>query len=155
VAGDVDNVEAMLSLLQKECEWIVKASRMRYSTYQPQSAFMKWLERRLPVGALVHSSFVAYPTPRNLNCWWAFGGILTFMLGVQIVTGVALAMHYVPNVDFAFDSVEHIMRDVNYGWLLRYTHASGASFFFVAAYVHIARHPARCCGFSVLSCSCL
>jgi ubiquinol-cytochrome c reductase cytochrome b/c1 subunit len=110
-----------------------------HSIYQPQSAFMKWLERRLPVGALVHSSFVVYPTPRNLNYWWAFGGILTFMLGVQMVTGIVLAMHYVPHPDFAFDSVEHIMRDVNYGWLLRYMHASGASFFFVAVYIHIAR----------------
>ena len=100
---------------------------------------MKWLERRLPVGALVHSSFVVYPTPRNLNYWWAFGGILTFMLGVQMVTGIVLAMHYVPHVDFAFDSVERIMRDVNYGWLLRYIHATGASFFFVAVYIHIAR----------------
>jgi ubiquinol-cytochrome c reductase cytochrome b/c1 subunit len=100
---------------------------------------MKWLERRLPIGNLIYSSFVAYPTPRNLNYWWTFGGILTFMLGVQIVTGIVLAMHYVPHVDFAFDSVERIMRDVNFGWLLRYIHASGASFFFVAVYIHIAR----------------
>ena len=110
-----------------------------HSIYEPQSAFMKWLERRLPIGALIHSSLVAYPTPRNLNYWWTFGGILTFMLGVQIITGVVLAMHYVPHVDYAFNSVEHIMRDVNYGWLLRYIHASGASFFFVAVYIHIAR----------------
>src|SRR5215469_739662 len=91
-----------------------------HSSYQPQSAFMKWLERRLPIGSLIYSSFVVYPTPRNLNYWWTFGGILTFMLGAQIVTGVVLAMHYVPHVDFAFNSVESIMRDVNYGWLLRY-----------------------------------
>jgi len=110
-----------------------------HSSYQPQSAFMKWLERRLPIGSFVYSSFVAYPTPRNLNYWWTFGGILTFMLGVQIITGIVLAMHYVPHVDFAFDSVERIMRDVNYGWLLRYIHASGASFFFVAVYIHMAR----------------
>jgi len=110
-----------------------------HPTYEPQSAFMKWLERRLPIGSLVYSSFVAYPTPRNLNYWWTFGGILTFMLGVQIVTGVVLAMHYVPHPDLAFDSVERIMRDVNYGWLLRYIHATGASFFFVAVYIHIGR----------------
>ena len=109
------------------------------STYQPQSALMKWMERRLPIVSLVHSSFIAYPTPRNLNYWWTFGGILTFMLAVQIVTGVVLAMHYTPHVDFAFDSVEGIMRDVNYGWLLRYIHANGASFFFVAVYIHMAR----------------
>ena len=108
-------------------------------TYQPRSAFMRWLERRLPIGNLVYSSFVAYPTPRNLNYWWTFGGILTFMLVVQIVTGVVLAMHYTPHVDFAFNSVEGIMRDVNYGWLLRYIHSNGASFFFVAVYIHMAR----------------
>ena len=110
-----------------------------HSTYQPQSPFMQWMERRLPIVSLVYSSFIAYPTPRNLNYWWTFGGILSFMLVVQIVTGIVLAMHYTPHVDFAFISVESIMRDVNYGWLLRYLHANGASFFFVAVYAHIAR----------------
>src|ERR1700719_1984734 len=110
-----------------------------HSTYQPQSPFMQWLERRLPIASLVYSSFNVYPTPRNLNYWWTFGGILTFMLGVQIVTGIVLAMHYTPNVDLAFNSVEGIMRDVNYGWLLRYLHANGAAFFFAAVYAHIAR----------------
>ena len=110
-----------------------------HSTYQPQNAFMKWMERRLPIAGLMHSSFVAYPTPRNLNYWWTFGGILTFLLGVQIVTGIILAMHYTPQADMAFNSVEHIMRDVNYGWLLRYLHSNGASMFFVAVYIHIAR----------------
>jgi len=109
------------------------------STYQPRNAFLKWFERRLPVIGLVHSSFVVYPTPKNLNYWWAFGGILAFMLGVQIVTGIVLVMHYTPHVDMAFNSVEYIMRDVNYGWLLRYLHATGASFFFFAAYIHIFR----------------
>lgn len=110
-----------------------------HSTYEPRSRFMKWFERRLPIVSLVHSSFVAYPTPRNLNYWWTFGGILTFMLGVQIVTGIVLAMHYTPHVDFAFNSVETIMRDVRYGWLLRYLHANGASMFFLAVYIHMAR----------------
>src|SRR5579864_2941204 len=110
-----------------------------HSTYQPQSSFMQWMERRLPIASLMYSSFVAYPTPRNLNYWWTFGGILTFMLGVQIVTGIVLAMHYTPHVDYAFNSVESIMRDVNYGWLLRYLHGNGASFFFVAGYAHIVR----------------
>ncbi len=109
------------------------------STYQPKSAFMQWLERRLPIGGLVYSSFVVYPTPRNLNYWWTFGGILTVMLVIQIVTGIVLAMHYTPHVDYAFNSVEHIMRDVNYGWLLRYVHANGASMFFLAAYIHMFR----------------
>src|SRR5512135_1453130 len=109
------------------------------SICQPRSAFMKWLERRLPIAGLVYSSFIVYPTPRNLNYWWTFGGILAFMLGAQMITGIVLAMHYTPHVDLAFNSVESIMRDVNYGWLLRYIHASGASFFFVAVYIHMAR----------------
>jgi ubiquinol-cytochrome c reductase cytochrome b/c1 subunit len=109
------------------------------STYQPQNAFLKWLERRLPIVGLVHSSFIAYPTPRNLNYWWTFGGILTFMLAAQIVTGIVLVMHYTPHADMAFNSVEHIMRDVNYGWLIRYLHSNGASMFFVAVYVHMFR----------------
>jgi ubiquinol-cytochrome c reductase cytochrome b/c1 subunit len=109
------------------------------STFQPKSGFMQWLERRLPIGGLVHSSFIAYPTPRNLNYWWTFGGILTLMLVVQIVTGIVLAMHYTPHVDHAFNSVEVIMRDVNFGWLLRYMHMNGASMFFLAAYIHMFR----------------
>ena len=110
-----------------------------HSTYQPSSPVMKWMERRLPIAGLVYSSFIAYPTPRNLNYWWTFGGILSFMLVVQIVTGIVLAMHYTPHVDLAFASVEGIMRDVNYGWLLRYLHANGASMFFLAAYIHMFR----------------
>jgi len=109
------------------------------STYQPRSGFMKWLEARLPIAGLVYSSFVVYPVPRNLNYWWTFGGILSFMLIVQIVTGIILAMHYTPHVDYAFNSVEHIMRDVNYGWLLRYLHSNGASMFFLAGYIHLFR----------------
>src|SRR5437762_11731445 len=107
-------------------------------SYVPPHPVLHWFEARLPLVGLVHSAAVSYPTPRNLNYWWTFGGILTFMLGAQIVTGIILAMHYTPHADMAFDSVEHIMRDVNYGWLLRYLHASGASMFFVAVYVHIA-----------------
>ena len=109
------------------------------STYQPQNAFLKWFEARLPIGSLIHSSFVVYPTPKNLNYWWAFGAILAFMLGAQIVTGIVLVMHYTPHVDMAFNSVEHIMRDVNYGWLLRYLHSNGASMFFIAVYIHMFR----------------
>ncbi|WP_319796704.1 cytochrome c1 [Nitrobacter sp.] len=109
------------------------------STFQPQNPVLKWIERRLPIFGLVHSSFVAYPTPRNLNYWWTFGGILSFMLGVQIVTGVILAMHYTPHADLAFNSVEAIVRDVDYGWLLRYLHSNGASMFFIAVYIHMLR----------------
>jgi ubiquinol-cytochrome c reductase cytochrome b/c1 subunit len=100
---------------------------------------LKWLERRLPIVGLVHDSFVSYPTPRNLNYWWTFGAILSMMLGVQILTGIILAMHYTPNADLAFRSVESIVRDVNYGWLLRNMHAAGASMFFFAVYIHMFR----------------
>src|ERR1700744_5931161 len=110
-----------------------------HSTYQPQSPFMQWMERRLPIAGLIYSSFIAYPTPKNLNYWWTFGAILSFMLGVQIITGIVLVMHYTPHVDMAFNSVEHIMRDVNYGWLMRYLHANGASFFFIMVYLHMMR----------------
>ena len=102
------------------------------STYVPKSAVGKWFESRLPVMGLVHSSFIAYPVPRNLNYLWTFGAILSFMLVAQIVTGIVLAMHYTPESTMAFDSVEHIMRDVNYGWLIRFIHANGASMFFLA-----------------------
>src|SRR6476620_9144492 len=110
-----------------------------HATFQPQNGLVRWLDWRLPIFSLVYSSFVAYPTPRNLNYWWTFGGILTVMLAIQIVTGITLAMHYTPHVDLAFKSVESIMRDVNYGWLLRYLHANGASMFFFSVYVHMFR----------------
>jgi quinol-cytochrome oxidoreductase complex cytochrome b subunit len=109
------------------------------STFVPQSALGRWFESRLPLGGLVHSSFIAYPTPRNLNYFWTFGAILSFMLVAQIITGIVLAMHYTPHVDYAFSSVEHIMRDVNWGWFMRYSHANGASMFFIAVYIHMFR----------------
>src|ERR1700754_3971927 len=109
------------------------------SDFQPTNPALKWIERRLPIMGLMHSSFVAYPTPRNLNYWWTFGAILSMMLGVQILTGVILAMHYTPNADLAFKSVESIVRDVNYGWMLRNIHAAGASMFFFAVYIHMFR----------------
>jgi ubiquinol-cytochrome c reductase cytochrome b/c1 subunit len=109
------------------------------SDFQPTNPALRWIERRLPIFGLMYSSFVAFPTPRNLNYWWTFGAILSLMLGVQIVTGVVLAMHYTPNADLAFRSVESIVRDVNYGWLLRNMHAAGASMFFFAVYVHMFR----------------
>src|ERR1700675_3048381 len=109
------------------------------STYVPKSRLARWFESRLPVGGLIHSSFVVFPNPRNLNYWWTFGGILSFMVVAQIVSGVVLVMHYTPQSGLAFASVEHIMRDVNYGWLLRYAHASGASMFFLALYIHMFR----------------
>ncbi|HUZ91011.1 MAG TPA: cytochrome b N-terminal domain-containing protein [Methylocella sp.] len=108
-------------------------------TYIPKSRLGRWFESRLPIGGLVHSSFVAFPNPRNLNYWWTFGGILSFMLVAQIVTGIVLVMHYTPESGLAFTSIEHIMRDVNYGWLFRYAHSNGASMFFLALYIHMLR----------------
>jgi ubiquinol-cytochrome c reductase cytochrome b subunit len=110
-----------------------------HSTYVPKSAFGKWFHERLPIYALVKDTVMDFPTPKNLNYWWTFGGILSLMLVVQIITGIVLVMHYTPHVDMAFDSVEHIMRDVNYGWLMRYMHANGASMFFIAVYIHMFR----------------
>ncbi|HEY5363000.1 MAG TPA: cytochrome b/b6 [Aestuariivirga sp.] len=107
--------------------------------YQPTSAFGKWFHERLPIVAFTKDHALDFPTPKNLNYWWTFGGILAVMLVVQIVTGVVLVMHYTPQVDMAFGSVEHIMRDVNYGWLMRYLHMNGASMFFVAVYIHMFR----------------
>jgi ubiquinol-cytochrome c reductase cytochrome b/c1 subunit len=110
------------------------------TAYVPKSAFAKWFESRLPIVGLIHSSFVAFPVPRNLTYFWTFGAVLMFMLISQIVTGVFLAMYYTADAKTAFQSVEHIMRDVNYGWLIRYLHANGASMFFVAVYIHIFRN---------------
>lgn len=109
------------------------------SNYQPSTGFEKWLDSRLPVVRVMHDQFGVFPTPRNLNYMWTFGGILTFMLASQIVTGIVLAMHYQPTVDGAFDSIEKIMRDVNWGWLLRYAHQVGASMFFLAVFIHTFR----------------
>jgi ubiquinol-cytochrome c reductase cytochrome b/c1 subunit len=109
------------------------------STYTPKSGLEKWIDQRLPLPRLMHDTMTTFPTPRNLNIWYTFGGILTFCLGVQILTGIVLAMHYVPNASMAFDSVESIMRDVNYGWLMRYIHSTGASMFFLAVYIHMFR----------------
>jgi ubiquinol-cytochrome c reductase cytochrome b subunit len=100
---------------------------------------MKWVDDRLPLPRLMYDSFVSYPVPRNLNYWYTFGGILMVMLVSQIITGVVLVMHYTPDVNLAFDSVEHIRRNVNYGNIIQKWHAVGASFFFIAVYIHIAR----------------
>ena len=109
-----------------------------HSTYQPQNAFMRWMERRLPIAGLVYSSFIVYPTPRNLNYWWTFGGILTFMLAAQIVTGVVLACTHATRRP-GFNSVEQIMRDQLQLAAAYLRH--GASMFFLAAYIpHVSRH---------------
>ena len=109
------------------------------SNYNPTNAFEKWFDDRLPVVRFLKSTIVDFPTPKNLNYWWTGGAILTFMLAVQIVTGIVLAMHYTPEITLAFDSVEAIRRDVNGGRILQATHAVGASMFFFAVYIHIFR----------------
>jgi ubiquinol-cytochrome c reductase cytochrome b subunit len=92
-----------------------------------------------PLLSLVNDHLIEYPTPSNLNYWWGFGSLAGICLVIQILTGIFLAMHYTCHVDLAFSSVEHIMRDVEGGWLLRYMHANGASFFFIVVYVHMFR----------------
>ncbi|MFZ5719351.1 MAG: cytochrome b [Pseudomonadota bacterium] len=110
------------------------------SNYEPKTGIERWLDTRLPIVRFMYDTALDFPTPKNLNYWWTFGGILALMLGIQLVTGIVLAMHYVPHVDHAFASVERIMRDVNYGWLIRYMHANGASMFFLAVYIHMIRN---------------
>ena len=108
--------------------------------YAPKHPLMQWIDSRLPLPRLVYNAVGAgYPVPRNLNYFWNFGVLSGAALAIQIVTGIVLAMHYAANGLVAFDSVEHIMRDVNSGWMLRYAHANGASFFFIVVYLHIFR----------------
>ena len=99
----------------------------------------RWIDHRLPVFTFLHHEMHEYPTPKNLNYWWNFGSLAGITLVIMIVTGIILSMHYTAHVDHAFQSVERIMRDVNYGWLIRYIHANGASFFFIVVYIHIFR----------------
>jgi ubiquinol-cytochrome c reductase cytochrome b/c1 subunit len=98
-----------------------------------------WIDHRLPIFSYLEKEYHTFPTPRNFNYFWNFGAIATVMLVLMIVTGIVLAMNYQPNAELAFDSVERIMRDVPSGWLIRYMHMTGASFFFAAVYVHIFR----------------
>ncbi|EKE44185.1 ubiquinol--cytochrome c reductase, cytochrome B [Oceaniovalibus guishaninsula JLT2003] len=107
--------------------------------YQPNSSGERWLHKRLPIVGLLYDTLMI-PTPRNLNWMWIWGIVLTFTLVLQIVTGIVLVMHYTPDTSLAFASVEHIMRNVNGGHMLRYMHANGASLFFVAVYAHIFRN---------------
>src|ERR1700710_1874909 len=100
---------------------------------------IRWIDFRLPIFTFLHHELHEYPTPRNLNYLWNFGSLAGIVLVTMIVTGIVLAMHYVPTFGGAFNSVEHIMRDVNYGWLIRYVHSSGASMFFALVYIHIFR----------------
>ena len=100
---------------------------------------IRWIDHRLPIFTFLDHEANHYPTPKNLSYWWNFGSLAGFMLVVMMASGIFLAMQYTPHVDLAFNSVERIMRDVNYGWLIRYIHMNGASMFFVVVYVHMFR----------------
>ena len=113
-------------------------SGIPHDHYEPKTQGEKWLHSRLPIVGLLYDTLMI-PTPKNLNWMWIWGIVLVFCLVLQIVTGVILVMHYIPHVDLAFASVEHIMRNVNGGWAIRYIHMNGASLFFVAVYLHIFR----------------
>ena len=105
-----------------------------------QNPVINWIDTRLPLFTFMQKEYGTFPTPKNFNYLWNFGALAAVCLVVMIATGVFLAMNYAANTNLAFDSVERIMRDVNYGWLLRYAHANGASMFFIVVYVHIFRN---------------
>jgi len=109
-----------------------------HDKFKPKPGFQTWLNTRLPILSLAYDTLMI-PTPKNLNWMWIWGIVLVFCLVLQIITGIILVMHYTPNADLAFDSVEHIMRDVNGGWAIRYAHQNGASLMFIAVYAHIFR----------------
>ncbi len=109
------------------------------SDFKTNNKVVAWIEERLPIFSMIQHSAIDYPTPRNLNYWWNFGSLAAVMLIIMILTGIFLVMNYTPHVTLAFDSVERIMRDVNYGWLIRYLHSNGASMFFILVYIHILR----------------
>ncbi len=100
---------------------------------------VQWIDERLPIFTMITKEYGVFPMPKNANYMWSFGGIAMTMLIIMIVTGVIMAMNYTPHTTLAFDSVERTMRDVNFGWLMRYVHMNGASFFFIAVYIHVAR----------------
>ncbi len=112
---------------------------MSGSTFETDNKLVNWFEKRLPIISLMHGAVVVYPTPKNLSWWWTFGSLAGVALVIMMATGIILAMHYTPHVDYAFLSVEHIMRDVNYGWLIRYVHSNTGSLFFMVVYIHIFR----------------
>lgn len=100
---------------------------------------IRWIDYRLPFFSFIDHELREYPTPKNLNYWWNFGSLAGITLVVMIISGIFLAMHYEPNTKQAFDSIEYIMRNVNYGWFMRYLHANGATMFFIVVYIHLFR----------------
>lgn len=109
------------------------------SAPQWNNKVVKWVDDRLPVISMLHHSAYEYPTPKNLSYMWNFGSLAGFVLVTMILTGIFLVMNYTPHTSMAFESVERIMRDVNYGWLIRYIHMNGASMFFIVVFIHIFR----------------
>ena len=104
-----------------------------------ENPVIRWVDSRLPVFTMIQKEYGVFPTPRNFNYLWNFGALAMINLVIMIATGIFLAMNYTAHATMAFDSVERIMRDVNWGWLLRYVHANGASMFFIVVYIHMFR----------------
>ena len=104
-----------------------------------ENPVINWVDTRLPIFTMMSKEYGSFPTPKNFNYFWNFGALAMISLAIMISTGIFLAMNYTAHTSLAFDSVERIMRDVNYGWLLRYVHANGASMFFIVVYIHIFR----------------
>ena len=109
------------------------------SAPQWKNPVIRWVDERLPVFTYIDHEYNQFPVPKNLNYFWNFGALAMIVLVTMVVTGIVLAMQYTPHVDYAFGSVERIMRDVNYGWLIRYIHMNGGSMFFIIVYIHIFR----------------
>ncbi len=106
---------------------------------QWNNRFVQWVDDRLPVFTILQNDAAEYPTPKNLNYWWNFGSLAGIVLVIMILTGIFLAMYYTPHASMAFERTERIMRDVNYGWLIRYIHMNGATMFFITVYLHLFR----------------
>ena len=104
-----------------------------------KNSFLNWIEYRLPIVSYIEKEYGDYPMPKNCNYFWSFGALASIILVILIISGIFLAMNYTAHTDMAFNSVERIMRDVNYGWLLRYIHSNGAAFFFIVVYIHMLR----------------
>lgn len=111
----------------------------KFPPYFPKTALARWFDKRLPFPRFFYNAFVIFPVPRNLNYFYTFGGILTVMLFSQLLTGLVLSMHYVPDVHLAFETGERFRREGQFGWLFRPWHCVGSSFFFIAVYIHVAR----------------
>ena len=103
------------------------------------TALFGWVDARYPMSKMWKEHLSEYYAPKNFNFWYYFGSLALLVLVIQIVSGIFLTIHYKPDSTLAFASVEHIMRDVNWGWLIRYMHSTGASFFFVVVYLHMFR----------------